>query len=794
MKTLFVDCLVENGFLKSFQDRKSGQNYLAPKQLAPILSIRVEGKNFLPDSMGKAGSDMLICYNQTGTKINVRSCELDTHLTFEIVSVESKYPLELVVWGPYPTTIGQVIGDTVGVVRNSRFAIGIQSLNQKTLGGFPETEDDITPSYSIFDQDSYTDISADFRQERIFRGNTAKGTNFGSILQAYCRNRNNQRVIPNWNYETYTMPAFEDGGVIGSKIALFGCPTEKTLDIIGKIEIAEDLPHPTINGQWAKKSYNATSAYLIADFGEHNICKAVELVKKAGLSYLYHSSPFDSWGHFSLKPDLFPSGWDGFKNCVDTAAKSEIQIGFHTLSNFITTNDSYVTPIPDKRLAEIGSTQLKDDIDEDQADICIEDPLFFTQETELNTIVIENELVIYENISDEAPWKLMGCKRGAWGTLPSSHATGSSVGKLADHGYKVFLTNTSLSREISERIADFCIHTGATQLSFDGLEGNFSTGLGQYGRTIFTMAWYDRLNSQLRGQVINDASNPGHFNWHVNTRMNWGEPWYAGFRESQTQYRLKNQDYFSRNLMPHMLGWFALREETSIEDAEWLLARAAGFDAGFALAMSLDSSAQQQADDSSLNEIHDNVGNIIKAISRWETARMCGAFPEDIKHDLQDIKKEFHLDDVMENTDQWELVPIYSYKENFELMTNIGHPSAILCEIDNPYQDQYISFTLEVRGDNAVSELTIGIPGDPHIKIERQLLPGDIAKFSGQSDIVFYSKQWKESGRQNIGLNRIFAKNGCQNIEIRASVDGDMADIYVELRTVGIPIRLKARS
>lgn len=50
--------------------------------------------------------------------------------------------------------------------------------------------------------------------------------------------------------------------------------------------------------------------------------------------------------------------------------------------------------------------------------------------------------------------------------------------------------------------------------------------------------------------------------------MNWGEPWYAGFRESQTEYRLKNQAYFQRNMMPGMLGWFQMRPETSMEDID----------------------------------------------------------------------------------------------------------------------------------------------------------------------------------------------------------------------------------
>jgi hypothetical protein len=135
----------------------------------------------------------------------------------------------------------------------------------------------------------------------------------------------------------------------------------------------------------------------------------------------------------------------------------------------------------------------------------------------------------------------------------------------------------------------------------------------------------------LRGQVINDASNPGHFNWHIYTRMNWGEPWYAGFRESQTQYRLKNQNYYARNLMPRMLGWFQMNAETTLEDAEWLLARAAGFDAGFCLVTSPDTVRRNGAGDQHPRR-HPPLGN-----------RPPGrAFPEQAKAALRDIQHEFH--------------------------------------------------------------------------------------------------------------------------------------------------------
>jgi hypothetical protein len=154
--------------------------------------------------------------------------------------------------------------------------------------------------------------------------------------------------------------------------------------------------------------------------------------------------------------------------------------------------------------------------------------------------------------------------------------------------------------------------------------------------------------------MINDASNPHHFTWHIAMRYNWGEPWYAGFRESQTIYRLKNQLFYTRNLIPRMLGWFSLRAETTLEDAEWLCARAAGYDAGFALATSFASKATQSSSGVSSGE--GKTEEILEAIRQWETARQGGAFPQRLKAALQDVNREFHL--VAAGSGQWDLHPI----------------------------------------------------------------------------------------------------------------------------------------
>ena len=636
----------------------NGRNSLAPEQPAPVLSVRLAGKFHAPNraAWDAAGNTLTLHYDDIGATAVLALRLKPTHVTFELTELRRAHQVELVLWGPYPIGIGDLIGEVVGVVRDSEFAVGIQALNVKTLGGYPTRESDIEPDGALADDNGiYPGLPDELKKQQLWRGDTAKRTAFGSTLQAYCRNRDRARVISNWGYERFEALPFKDGGVIGSKIALFAGLATEALPTLGEIEVAEGLPHPMLDGTWAKMAPGATASYLIVDFGESTIDRGIEMTQRAGLKYLYHSSPFETWGHFKLKPGLFPRGWDGFRDCVAKARKAGIGVGFHTLSNFITPNDPFVRPKPDPRLARTGASELSGDMDMAQTEVPVADPVWFQKKTVMNTVVVGEELVRYDGVSAEAPWRLLKCQRGAWGTKAAAHVKGAAVGKLMDQDYKVFLTDAELAQEVARNIAAVCNHTGAVQISLDGLEGNWSTGMGQYGCTLFTESWYDALGPTLRGRVINDASNPHHFTWHIATRYNWGEPWYAGFRQSQTLYRLKNQLFYTRNLIPRMLGWFAVREETTVEDAEWLCARAAGYDAGFALATSFDSKANQSSsgDAASMDK---KKAAILKTIKQWETARQNGAFPESVKPELQDVNREFHL--AAAGAGEWELQPV----------------------------------------------------------------------------------------------------------------------------------------
>jgi len=773
----------EGGALVSLADTKNDSDYgYSDSDPKSILAIRVNGKLEYPKSfeVRQNGEILALNYPKNDIDAKIKVIKKEKYTSFELIRITKKDSIELVLWGPFETQIKETIGETVGVVRNKDFAIGIQALNMRTLGGYPTNEDDSTPSYNIFGTTSLVDVSDSLNI--LYRGHTALPKEYGSSLQAYTRNRNKERDVASMNHEHYMAPAFEDEGIVGSKIALFGCHPDEVLNTLEAIELGEGLPHPTLDGEWSKRSTAATSAYLIQDFGTTTIEDAIALTIKAGLKYLYHPGPFSNWGHFDLHKNAFPNNWESMKECVDKATEAGLKLGVHTLSNFITTNDPYVTPVPDDRLAKVGSSVLVNNITSGNKNIEIQDPTSFKQmeNNSLHAVVIGAEIIRYESVSETAPWILTNCQRGAFGTVVSSHDKGEKISKLADHGYKTFLTNENLGIEMANRIANLFNETGLKQISFDGLEGNYSTGMGAYGELLFVDAWYNKLKPEIKNDYIMDASRPGHYFWHMFTRMNWGEPWYAGFRESQTSYRLLNQDYFRRNFIPCMLGWFSMRDNTSLEDIEWMLARSAAFDAGYALVTSVDLVNKNGFGD-----------EILEKIKQWEKARMGGAFTTEQKKRMENIEDEFSLEKTTENS--WNLVPyaISRFEHNFKIRQP-GEPVGSVFQFENEYTAQPLQFIITTKNTSA-SNITIELDDFKKIELNTTIAVDEYLKYAGGNEAVLYDKTWNKIKSIPLDSNLLALTNGNHKIKVDCtfSTEKEEAGLKLELKTAGNPERVE---
>jgi hypothetical protein len=766
----------EQGAVLDFTDVRSGQDYLAKDSGSALLSLRINGE-VIPPRSATIEDDILRLTFDDNVQADIRIEEKDTHLTFELTSLSNHEDVDLILWGPYYTNIGKTIGETVGVVRDETFAVGIQSLNIKTLGGYPWNESDRMPAFDIFREENPDNMHPENDGSVLYRVEAAKPTASGSSLQAYCRNRRAARIVQDFNHDSIVAPPYEDGGVLGSRIAIFGCPEAEALATLGTIEVAEGLPHPMINSQWGKTAPEAAAAYIITNFTEDNVEEAIAITKKAGLKYMYHyGKTFENWGHFDLYEGEFPNGMAGLQACVEKAAAEGVMVGTHFLSNFITPNDPYVTPVPDPRLAKVGSSVITADIDPKATEIPIQSPEFFNQmkNNSLKTVMIGNELIRYGKVSEQAPWKLLDCQRGAFGTEVSAHPSGKEISKLLDHAYKVFLTDADLTVEMSERMAEIYNKTGLRQISFDGLEGNRSTGLGTYGESLMPYVWYNNLSDSLKDHLIIDASRTTHFFWHIYTRMNWGEPWYGGFRESQAEYRFNNQAYFKRNFMPGMLGWFKMTPETSLEDIEWLLARSAAYDAGYAFVANLEELDK-----------NGNTEKILEFISKWEKLRISGSFTAAQKEMMRNAEKEFSLVQVNDNIWNLKVVSAKVLKHD-KKVRQPGEPLYSTLEFDNSGNVQPLSFILSAVGCD-ISGVTFEINNYKKVTLPTDLKQGQILKYTGSKQATLYDANWHVLGEFPVDPADFEITEGANTINLDCSFDNASKEPFVrlEVRTQG---------
>ena len=415
--------------------------------------------------------------------------EKETYTVFTVLECPDSFDfLEI---GPVVTKLNETVGDVVGVVQGGMAAVGIQALNVKTLAGFP---------YELKDQVIYRKETptSELTVSALDSSMTAAyDMPFGSVLHLYCENRRQDRM-KTVLYAENCIPApkleRDDADIKGCSFALFACEKEEALAVIGEIEMGEGLPHPTLDGEWLKTSRKAVCSYMISEFGVDNIDKMLAYAKKGGFSYLYHPEPFDTWGHFELRKDQFPQGDTSLKECVEKAEAQGVKTGLHTLTNFTKTNDSYVTPIPDKRLKTMAPVKLLEEISAEETEIRVDELKGFAYAATLNCFRISDELLQYQECkTDTAEGILLtGCTRGAFGTTAVEHPKGAEVYKLTDYPYQTLFPDIELQDEFADRIADLFNKTGLSQISFDGQEGCEWTGEGEYAVNRFAMRCYEQ--------------------------------------------------------------------------------------------------------------------------------------------------------------------------------------------------------------------------------------------------------------------------------------------------------------
>ncbi len=313
------------------------------------------------------------------------------------------------------------------------------------------------------------------------------------------------------------------------------------------------------------------------------------------------------------------------------------------------------------------------------------------------------------------------------------------------------------------RLAEFFNYTGVGQLDFDGHEGGWGTGEGEFGMDYFS----DELVAQVNHELRNGSSRSNHYYWHVNSYINWGEPWYGGFTKSQGHYRYQNQALLKRNYTPNMLGWFLLNPTTTLQEFEYMLARSAGYDAGYALYSKVDNF-----------KANDEFDAISEAVRIWEEARLKGIFNEKQIAVLQDVNRDFSLKKLDPKTFELQ----YYNKEKFELLNEMvqpGQPNDVPVDFESK-TEQDLYFVLGAVGESgSIDQISIIFNGYETLNLDVKLEPNWAVTYRGGNEILVYDEKGRLKDKMELEVEQLKLNIGDNNLRISAEFS-DGADIKLE--------------
>lgn len=613
----------KTGKITALEDVSAGLNYIDSDAPSYLLECAVYEKDSISELMqphtanvtARNGSDTrleLIYRNDLRLTVNISSKE--GYLRMEVVDANPVSEISHIVWGPYRTTMRSYIGELLGLNRSEHFTIGLLGLEPNTDSGRPNVSDVAAAAYT--DKGSIV---------RLFSYDHTRGY-FGDHTQPL------RKAVP--------LPG---ATVIGSAVALFGCPAERDseLNVIEKIELAEGLPHPTFESVWNKHSDAGTKFCIWCYHSEADFDEYLELSKKLNARILCRPWGFSSnWGHFDIDPKIYPGGIPAILEDSRQAKKDNIGLTLYTLTTFLkpmSAPEPYLAPVPDDRLQTWRPEAiLMKSVSPDDTTLVfqnVEDVAEVFRQTPRKVIRIDNEFIEFTDIKIDGDLILTGkCRRGTFHTSPANHQEQSKVKLMCVSGYHNFYPGTlDMSNEFAERLGNILTDADLDIFLVDGYESCLETGYGTYTGNIFLKKFYEHCVEKNK-EVLITGSMYTQYSWHLMSHISWGEgDRERGVRGTMLDYRLSRQMELRRNLMPNKLGQYYPSEATA-EDVNWIMALATGWDAGVDFQLYIEALKKNP-----------ELEEISETLHLWERARSENAFSEQQKMALRQTDVLYRL-------------------------------------------------------------------------------------------------------------------------------------------------------
>ncbi|MFH1266370.1 MAG: hypothetical protein ABIK89_11645, partial [Planctomycetota bacterium] len=483
----------------------------------------------------------------------------------------------------------------------------------------------------------------------------------------------------------------------GAKIAVVGCPTEKLLDAIERVEIQNGLPHPTLGGVWARRSPEQMKSYLFVDLSEATTDAMIDYALAGGFGYIvvYDGIWSGSHGSYPVNRAYFPNGEPGLKATSDKIHAAGLKFGMHNLDMVVDKGDSLVHPVPDPGFLMYPDRRRILAADVGPADTFLPttgSPAGLLAKSDKSRfhgrdLRIGDEIIVYDDLQTAEPFGFVGCRRGAHGTAAAAHASGATIDNFSEF---IGFYRPDVKGDLYDRIAR--AEAGALdQFEFDYI---YPDGIGEnLGYWPEGPQWYvnNLLVSKLFGytkrEVLFGHAPVSNYSWHVFSRGNTTDFVQTGIIEHFDRVSVAGAARSDDDLQPFEFGWFGYFTHSLAGDAtrpremEYAWSKAAAYGA----AMSLETSK-------SVLDANGRTQEIFATIRNWEELKLAGHFPEPIKEQLRAPGREFTLDRAADGV--WQVRPVTYGPEHYVAGLDGEHD---LWTFENTHPDQPLRASIQMK-------------------------------------------------------------------------------------------------
>lgn len=199
----------------------------------------------------------------------------------------------------------------------------------------------------------------------------------------------------------------------------------------------------------------STKPYIVADFAEKDLPTMLALCRQGGFETLVVRTPFATLGHYEWDETFAPEGDKSVRRMVETAATEGITLGVMIQEDVISLNDAFFTPKYYHEFQHSVPLVLFDELTPDDIDIPLRRNDLFKSLSALNLLLIDDEVVSFGTMELAGDLVLLHhCTRGMFGTKKTAHKLDAKVYRVWDTPDRNVIPDGELRQMVRQQLAD----------------------------------------------------------------------------------------------------------------------------------------------------------------------------------------------------------------------------------------------------------------------------------------------------------------------------------------------------